>query len=128
MTARGAPSSGARPVKRYGRREAVRGVDLTWRAARSTASSAPTAPARAASCTRSPACSTFDAGDVDVFGVAIDSERAAEPIKDRVGLMPQGLGLNLYPELSVEENIDFFARLRLVPDATSQRARHGCWR
>ena len=28
--------------------------------------------------------------------------------------MPQGLGLNLYPELSVEENIDFFAALRAV--------------
>ena len=29
--------------------------------------------------------------------------------------MPQGLGQNLYPDLSVEENIDFFARSRLVP-------------
>jgi ABC-type multidrug transport system ATPase subunit len=59
---------------------------------------------------------TFDAGEVEVFGIKIDSERAAEQIKDRIGFMPQGLGLNLYPELSVEENIDFFARLRLVPE------------
>lgn len=59
---------------------------------------------------------TFDAGDVHVFGVSLDSEAAAETIKDRIGFMPQGLGLNLYPELSVEENIDFFARLRLVPE------------
>ncbi|MGI9425090.1 MAG: ATP-binding cassette domain-containing protein, partial [Hyphomicrobiaceae bacterium] len=36
--------------------------------------------------------------------------------KDRIGFMPQGLGLNLYPELTVEENIDFFARLRLVSE------------
>ena len=58
-----------------------------------------------------------DRGSVDVFGVRIDSERAAERVKGRLGFMPQGLGLNLYPELSVEENIDFFARLRQVPAA-----------
>ncbi|MCE2645918.1 MAG: ATP-binding cassette domain-containing protein [Burkholderiaceae bacterium] len=58
-----------------------------------------------------------DRGTVDVLGVRIDSERAAERVKGRLGFMPQGLGLNLYPELSVEENIDFFARLRQVPAA-----------
>jgi ABC-2 type transport system ATP-binding protein len=56
----------------------------------------------------------YEAGTVEVFGVNVDSERAAERIKPRIGFLPQGLGLNLYPELSVEENIDFFARLRLV--------------
>ncbi|HVY79831.1 MAG TPA: ATP-binding cassette domain-containing protein [Steroidobacteraceae bacterium] len=60
---------------------------------------------------------SFDAGLAQVFGVSLDSERAAERVKDRLGFMPQGLGLNLYPELSVEENIDYFARLRLVPDS-----------
>ncbi|MCA3001863.1 MAG: ABC transporter ATP-binding protein [Rhodocyclaceae bacterium] len=58
-----------------------------------------------------------DCGTVEVFGVRIDSERAAERVKARLGFMPQGLGLNLYPELSVEENIDFFARLRQVSAA-----------
>jgi len=58
---------------------------------------------------------SFNVGEVEVFGVRIDSERAANRIKHRLGFMPQGLGLNLYPELSVEENIDFFACLRLVP-------------
>jgi len=29
--------------------------------------------------------------------------------------MPQGLGQNLYGDLSIEENIDFFARIRMVP-------------
>lgn len=59
---------------------------------------------------------TFNGGEIEVFGVRLDSEAACERIKDRIGFMPQGLGLNLYPELSVEENIDFFARLRLVPE------------
>jgi ABC-2 type transport system ATP-binding protein len=57
---------------------------------------------------------TFDAGEIEVFGLRIDSERAAEKVKGRLGLMPQGLGQNLYGDLSVEENIDFFARVRLV--------------
>ncbi len=57
---------------------------------------------------------TFDAGEIEVFGVSLNSDSNAERIKDRIGFMPQGLGLNLYPDLSIEENIDFFANLRLV--------------
>jgi len=60
---------------------------------------------------------TYDAGEVDVFGVRVHSEASAERIKRRIGFMPQGLGLNLYPELSIEENVDFFAKLRLVPES-----------
>jgi ABC-type multidrug transport system ATPase subunit len=68
---------------------------------------------------------TFDAGSVEVFGTSLDSERAAEAIKARIGFMPQGLGLNLYPELSVEENINYFARLRSVPPKTlAERMQH----
>lgn len=59
---------------------------------------------------------TYDEGMVEVFGTLVDSERAAERVKQRIGFLPQGLGLNLYPDLSVEENIDFFARLRLVSE------------
>ncbi|PSH04558.1 MAG: ABC transporter ATP-binding protein [Acidobacteria bacterium] len=58
---------------------------------------------------------SYDAGEVEVFGVPVVSEQSAERVKPHIGFMPQGLGLNLYPDLSVEENIDFFARLRLVP-------------
>lgn len=54
----------------------------------------------------------YEEGTVRVFGEQIDSERAAERVKARAGFMPQGLGLNLYPELSVDENIDFFAQDR----------------
>ena len=58
----------------------------------------------------------YDGGCVEVLKTLVDSEHAAERVKPRIGFLPQGLGLNLYPELSVEENIDFFAQLRLVPD------------
>lgn len=67
---------------------------------------------------------SFEAGTLHVFGEKIDSEAAAERVKGRIGFMPQGLGLNLYPELSVEENIDFFAELRDVPPAELALRKH----
>ena len=57
---------------------------------------------------------SFEQGSLEVLGVNVDSEASAEKIKGRLGFMPQGLGLNLYGDLSVEENIDFFAQLRQV--------------
>ncbi len=40
------------------------------------------------------------------------SPKEAESIKNRIGLMPQGIGLVLYKNLSVEEHLKFFARIR----------------
>ena len=67
---------------------------------------------------------THDAGTVQVFGQTVDSERSAERVKQRIGLMPQGLGQNLYAELSIEENIDFFARLRGVDGEVLASRKH----
>lgn len=65
-----------------------------------------------------------DGGRIRVMGTTIDSDRSAETIKSRLGWMPQGLGNNLYRELSVEENVDYFANLRsLPPDELKQRKR-----
>ncbi len=44
-----------------------------------------------------------------------------EAVKSRIGYMPQGLGLNLYEALTVEENIDFFGDLREVPPEDFRR-------
>lgn len=65
---------------------------------------------------------SFEQGSLKVFEVNIDSEAAAEKIKGRLGFMPQGLGLNLYGDLSIAENIDFFAQLRQVsPEQLTER-------
>jgi len=50
-------------------------------------------------------------GHVEVHGG--DMARAAhrEDVCPRIAYMPQGLGKNLYPTLSVFENVDFFGRL-----------------
>ena len=50
-------------------------------------------------------------GSVQVLGHDIAQARERAVLAPRVAFMPQGLGRNLYPTLSVAENIDFFARL-----------------
>ncbi len=39
-----------------------------------------------------------------------------EAVKRALGFMPQGIGQNLYMDLTVEENISFFASLKAVPE------------
>jgi len=50
-------------------------------------------------------------GEVTVLGADISSAAARGRICPDIAYMPQGLGKNLYPDLSVRENIEFFARL-----------------
>ncbi|MCM1129770.1 MAG: ribosome-associated ATPase/putative transporter RbbA [Alistipes senegalensis] len=50
-------------------------------------------------------------GHIEVLGTDISSEPDRRRLLPRIAYMPQGLGKNLYPTLSVAENIDFFARL-----------------
>jgi ribosome-dependent ATPase len=56
-------------------------------------------------------------GDVRVLGGDMNDAEHREAVCPRIAYMPQGLGKNLYFELSVFENIDFFARLFGVSDA-----------
>ncbi|EHP38472.1 ABC transporter related protein [Cupriavidus basilensis OR16] len=50
-------------------------------------------------------------GNACVLGADLRDRQAREALLPRVAFMPQGLGRNLYPTLSVYENVDFFARL-----------------
>ena len=50
-------------------------------------------------------------GRLEVLGGDMASARHRDRICPRIAYMPQGLGRNLYPTLSVEENLQFFARL-----------------
>jgi len=53
----------------------------------------------------------IQSGKVYVLGGDIANIRHRNAVCPRIAYMPQGLGKNLYLELSVFENIDFFARL-----------------
>ncbi|MBB3965864.1 ribosome-associated ATPase/putative transporter RbbA [Rhizobium metallidurans] len=50
-------------------------------------------------------------GQVETLGADMRSARQRRAVGPRIAYMPQGLGKNLYPTLSVFENIDFFGRL-----------------
>ncbi|CAM5766641.1 Ribosome-associated ATPase [Labrys miyagiensis] len=53
----------------------------------------------------------IQAGTVWVLGGDLARNRHRADVCPRIAYMPQGLGKNLYPDLSVRENIAFFARL-----------------
>ena len=50
-------------------------------------------------------------GNVEVLGGDIADPHFRNDISARVAYLPQGLGKNLYPTLSIFENVDFFGRL-----------------
>ncbi|MFT3802437.1 MAG: ribosome-associated ATPase/putative transporter RbbA [Burkholderiaceae bacterium] len=61
-------------------------------------------------------------GRVEVLGGDMAGKRHRDAVCPRIAYMPQGLGRNLYPTLSVEENLQFFARL-FGHDAAERRRR-----
>jgi ribosome-dependent ATPase len=50
-------------------------------------------------------------GRIDVLGGDMASSAHRARVCPRIAYMPQGLGKNLYPTLSIEENLQFFGRL-----------------
>ncbi|HHV49024.1 MAG TPA: ribosome-associated ATPase/putative transporter RbbA [Rhodocyclaceae bacterium] len=61
-------------------------------------------------------------GTVEVLGGDMAQRPHRASACPRIAYMPQGLGRNLYPTLSVEENLQFFARL-FGHDAAERRRR-----
>ena len=65
----------------------------------------------------------IQSGQVVVFDGNLTNERTSKASARRIAYMPQGLGRNLYPTLSVFENIDFFGRL-FGQSASERRGPH----
>ncbi|MDR1833131.1 MAG: ABC transporter ATP-binding protein [Propionibacteriaceae bacterium] len=62
-----------------------------------------------------------DSGDAEIFGIS--ARRHPERLTGLLGYMPQQF--SMYPDLTVLENIDFFAKLRGVPKPQrAERAEH----
>lgn len=50
-------------------------------------------------------------GQLEVLGASIEDRQHRNTLYRRIAFMPQGLGGNLYPDLSIRENIRFFGTL-----------------
>ena len=109
--------------KTYGKVVAVRGVDLDVTKGEMYGLIGPDGAGKSTLMKSVAGVLAYDAGSVAVFGTLVDSEQSAEQIKSRIGLMPQGLGLNLSQDLSIEENIDYFASVILTLRTSWQRAK-----
>ncbi len=112
-------------TKNYGRLRAVCGVDLDVDREEIFGLIGPDGAGKSSLMKAVAGVMSFEGGSLEVFGTRIDSEKSAESVKERLGFMPQGLGQNLYPDLSVDENIDFFSRSRLVPAKEAAERKKG---
>ncbi|MDP2743979.1 MAG: ATP-binding cassette domain-containing protein [Dehalococcoidia bacterium] len=104
--------------KRYGKVHAVSGLDL--RVERGEIFGLVGADGAGKTTTIQMLCtlSLPSAGKASILGM--DTVEQAASIRERIGYMSERF--NLYPTLTVEENLDFFARLRNIPrDAIEQR-------
>lgn len=109
-------------AKRYKKTVAVRDVSLSVRPGEVYGLIGPDGSGKSSLIRAIAGVQQYDSGSVHVFGQLVNSEQSAERVKGRLGLMPQGLGNNLYRDLSIDENIDYFAGLRLIDkDVVRQR-------
>ena len=104
--------------KRYGEMPAVRGLDLKVKSGEIFGLVGADGAGKTTVIQMLCTLSLPSAGEAKVLGM--DTVKEAERIKERIGYMSERF--NLYPTLTVAENLDFFARLRNMPrDLTEQR-------
>lgn len=106
---------------RYGRTVALEAVDLDIPAGRMVGFIGPDGVGKSTLLALIAGVRKIQTGAVDVLGGDMADARHRRAVCPRIAYMPQGLGRNLYPDLSVFENIDFFGRLFGQPRAERER-------
>ncbi|WP_028007689.1 ribosome-associated ATPase/putative transporter RbbA [Solimonas flava] len=107
---------------RYGKTAALDGVDLELPAGRMVGLIGPDGVGKSSLLALIAGARAVQDGRVEVLGGDMAQKRHRDAVCPRIAYMPQGLGRNLYPTLSVEENLQFFARL-FGHDAAERRRR-----
>ena len=95
----------------YGKVSALDGVDLDIPAGRMVGLIGPDGVGKSSLLALVSGARRIQAGRVEVLGGDMARRGHRNAVCPRIAYMPQGLGRNLYPTLSVEENLQFFARL-----------------
>lgn len=96
---------------RYGETRALREISLEIPSGLSVGFIGPDGVGKSSLLSLIAGARTIQAGKIEVLGGDMADARHRRVICSRVAYMPQGLGRNLYPTLSVFENVDFFGRL-----------------
>ena len=96
---------------RYGATLALDGIDLEVPAGRMVGLIGPDGVGKSSLLSLAAGARRIQAGRVEVLGGDMASVRHRDQVCPHIAYMPQGLGKNLYPTLSVAENLHFFGRL-----------------
>ena len=108
--------------QRYGRTVALADIDLEVAAGRMVGLIGPDGVGKSSLLALVAGARAVQQGTVEVLGGDMAKGRHRSRVCPRIAYMPQGLGKNLYPTLSVEENLQFFGRL-FGHDAAERRRR-----
>ncbi len=106
----------------YGKTVALDGIDLDVPAGRMVGLIGPDGVGKSSLLSLVAGARVVQQGSVMALGGDMRDARHRDDVCPRIAYMPQGLGKNLYPTLSVEENLQFFARL-FGHDAAERRRR-----
>ena len=96
---------------RYGKTVALAGIHLDLPAQRMVGLIGPDGVGKSSLLALLAGARALQQGSLQVLGGDMRSPQHRNAVCPRIAYMPQGLGKNLYPTLSVEENLRFFARL-----------------
>ena len=118
MSATSAPGSTQAPVVRlhdvrlrYGKTEALANVSLDIPSGRMIGLIGPDGVGKSSLLALISGARAIQEGAIEALGGDMRSRKHRALVCPRIAYMPQGLGRNLYPTLSVEENLQFFGRL-----------------
>ena len=106
---------------RYGKPVALDGITLDFPVGKMVGLIGPDGVGKSSLLSLLAGARALQQGGVHALGGDMASAGDREKVCPRIAYMPQGLGKNLYPTLSVEENLQFFARL--FGHAASERRR-----
>ncbi|MDF0543956.1 ribosome-associated ATPase/putative transporter RbbA [Sphingobium sp. H39-3-25] len=106
----------------YGKTLALGGIDLDIPAGKMVALIGPDGVGKSSLFSLLAGARLIQEGHVEVLGGDMADRDHREAVCPRIAYMPQGLGKNLYPTLSIDENLEFFGRL-FGQDATERERR-----